>query len=61
MEILITGRMYPEARGKMSFWLMLIGCNQFYVTQMMTGIAGMPRRYADYPPIPEWITLNENH
>jgi cytochrome c oxidase subunit 1 len=55
----VTGRMVPEALGKTSFWLMLIGSNLFYFTQMMVGIAGMPRRYADYPPIPEWITLNE--
>ncbi|MBI1989754.1 MAG: cbb3-type cytochrome c oxidase subunit I, partial [Betaproteobacteria bacterium] len=55
----VIGRMYPETLGKTSFWLMLIGSNLFYFTQMMVGIAGMPRRYVDYPPIPEWITLNE--
>ena len=54
----ITGRMYPEGLGKASFWLMLLGSNIFYFTQMMVGIAGMPRRYADYPAIPEWVTLN---
>ncbi|OGW59914.1 MAG: cytochrome C oxidase subunit I [Nitrospirae bacterium RBG_16_64_22] len=55
----VTGRMFPEGLGKASFWLMLVGSNIFYFTQMMVGIAGMPRRYADYPAIPEWITLNE--
>src|SRR3989304_151218 len=51
--------MVPETLGKTSFWLMLIGSNLFYFTQMMVGVVGMPRRYADYPRIPEWITLNE--
>ena len=54
----ITGRMFPETLGKLSFWLMLIGSNVLYFTQMIVGLIGMPRRYADYPPIPEWVTLN---
>src|SRR3990172_7970985 len=55
----VIGRMYPETLGKTSFWLMLIGSNLFYFTQKTAGAAGMPPRYVDYPPIPEWITLNE--
>lgn len=55
----ITGRMFSERLGKASFWAMLLGSNLFYFTQMMVGLAGMPRRYADYPPIAEWITLNQ--
>jgi cytochrome c oxidase subunit 1 len=54
----VTGRMFPETLGKLSFWLMLIGSNVFYFTQMVVGLAGMPRRYADYPPIEQWISLN---
>jgi cytochrome c oxidase subunit 1 len=55
----VTGRMYSEGLGKLSFWLMLIGANIFYFLQMITGILGEPRRYADYPPIPSWVTLNQ--
>ena len=55
----ITGRMYPEALGKISFWLVLVGSNVLYFAQMMVGIEGMPRRYADYPDIAGWVTLNQ--
>jgi cytochrome c oxidase subunit 1 len=54
----ITGRMFSETLGKLSFWLILIGANVLYFAQMMVGIAGMPRRYADYPAIEEWVRLN---
>ncbi len=54
----ITGHMYPEKLGKISFWLIMFGSNVLYFTMMMVGIDGMPRRYVDYPPIDRWITLN---
>jgi len=54
----VTGRMFPETLGKLSFWLMLVGSNVLYFAQMVVGLMGMPRRYADYPPIAEWVTLN---
>jgi len=54
----VTGRMYAEALGKFSFWLMVIGSNVLYFAQMVVGIMGMPRRYVDYPPIETWIRLN---
>jgi cytochrome c oxidase subunit 1 len=54
----IIGKMYSERLAKLSFWLMLICSNIFYFFQQYMGMVhGMPRRYADYPPIPEWITL----
>jgi cytochrome c oxidase subunit 1 len=54
----IIGKMYSEGLAKLSFWLMLIGANIFYFSQMYMGMVhGMPRRYADYPPIPEWVSL----
>ncbi|MDP6653312.1 MAG: cbb3-type cytochrome c oxidase subunit I, partial [Gammaproteobacteria bacterium] len=54
----VTGRMYAEALGKFSFWLMVIGSNVLYFAQMVVGIMGMPRRYVDYPPIETWVRLN---
>ncbi|RME10118.1 MAG: cytochrome C oxidase subunit I, partial [Aquificota bacterium] len=54
----VTGRMFSEGLGKLSFWLMLIGANIMFFFQMYMGMAeGMPRRYPDYPPIPEWVQL----
>ena len=55
----ITGRMYPERWGKISFWLILVGANLLYFAMMMVGIEGMPRRYVDYPEIDYWVTLNQ--
>lgn len=55
---LATGKFYPENLGKLSFWLIFIGANTFYFLQMVAGILGNPRRYPDYPPIPEWTTLH---
>jgi cytochrome c oxidase subunit 1 len=43
-----TGHMYPEGRGKMHFWLSLITFNVTFFPMHFLGLAGMPRRYADY-------------
>jgi cytochrome c oxidase subunit I len=44
-----TGVMYNEFRGKMHFWLSLIFFNVTFFPMHFLGLAGMPRRYADYP------------
>jgi cytochrome c oxidase subunit 1 len=44
-----TGVMYNEAHGKIHFWLSLIFFNVTFFPQHFLGLAGMPRRYADYP------------
>jgi len=43
-----TGRMYDEFMGKVFFWVTTIGFNLTFFPQHFLGLAGMPRRIADY-------------
>src|SRR6516225_212583 len=45
----MTGYMYSEFLGKLHFWLMFIGANMAFFPMHFLGLAGMPRRIADYP------------
>jgi cytochrome c oxidase subunit I len=45
----MSGYKYSEALGKLHFWLSFIGANVIFFPQHFPGLAGMPRRYADYP------------
>mgnify|MGYP003344382971 FL=1 len=44
-----TGVMVNETRGKLHFWWTLISFNVTFFPMHFLGLAGMPRRYADYP------------
>ena len=44
-----TGVMYKESRGKLHFWWTLIAFNVTFFPMHFLGLAGMPRRYSDYP------------
>ncbi|NLD68427.1 MAG: cytochrome c oxidase subunit I [Limnobacter sp.] len=44
-----TGHMYDEKLGQIHFWFSLISFNLTFFPMHFLGLAGMPRRYADYP------------
>jgi cytochrome c oxidase subunit I len=44
----LTGRMFSEALGKLSFWTMFVGFNVTFLIQHAAGLSGMPRRIYDY-------------
>jgi cytochrome c oxidase subunit 1 len=44
-----TGVMYNEKAGKWHFWLSIVLFNITFFPMHFLGLAGMPRRYADYP------------
>ena len=52
----ISGRMYPEAWGRLAALLVFIGFNLTFFPQFILGYLGMPRRYWQYPP--EFQVLN---
>ena len=52
----ISGRMYPEAWGRLAALIVFIGFNLTFFPQFILGYLGMPRRYWQYPP--EYQVLN---
>jgi cytochrome c oxidase subunit I len=45
----ITGYMYSDFLGKVHFWMSIVGANVTFFPHHFLGLAGMPRRVADYP------------
>jgi cytochrome c oxidase subunit 1 len=46
----ITGRMYPDAWGRLAAAILFVGFNLTFFPQFVLGFLGMPRRYHVYPP-----------
>jgi len=45
----MSGRQYPEWAGRVHFWVSFVGANLTFFPMHFLGLAGMPRRYPDYP------------
>jgi cytochrome c oxidase subunit I len=46
----ISGRLYPEAWGRLAAVIVFLGFNLTFFPQFVVGYLGMPRRYWQYPP-----------
>jgi cytochrome c oxidase subunit 1 len=51
----VTGKMYSEAWAKVTWGVASLGFVVTFTPQFLLGNAGMPRRYATYPPSLQWL------
>jgi cytochrome c oxidase subunit I+III len=54
----VTGRMYNERAGQLSFWLVFAGTTVTFFPMHILGLLGMPRRQYTYEHGLGWGTLN---
>jgi len=54
----MSGRMYSERLGQMSFWLVFGGFNLTFFPMHIAGLLGMPRRVYTYPARMGWGAYN---
>jgi heme/copper-type cytochrome/quinol oxidase subunit 1 len=54
----VTGRMYFERPGQISFWIIFLGTNLLFFPMHIVGLLGMPRRVYTYPGNMGWTAYN---
>jgi cytochrome c oxidase subunit I+III len=54
----MSGRLYNERLGKLSFWLVFLGFNVTFFPMHIAGLLGMPRRVYTYPSGEGWGWLS---
>jgi cytochrome c oxidase subunit I len=54
----VTGRMYFERAGQVSFWLIFLGTNLLFFPMHIVGLLGMTRRVYTYPDNLGWTGYN---
>jgi cytochrome c oxidase subunit I+III len=54
----VTGRLYFERPGQISFWIVFVGTNLLFFPMHVVGLLGMPRRQYTYPTGLGWSSYN---
>jgi cytochrome c oxidase subunit 1/cytochrome c oxidase subunit I+III len=54
----LSGRMFSERAGRLSFWLVFIGFNLAFFPMHISGLLGMPRRVYTFPEGLGWDAYN---
>jgi cytochrome c oxidase subunit 1/cytochrome c oxidase subunit I+III len=54
----VTGRLYFERPGQISFWILFVGTNLLFFPMHIVGLLGMPRRVYTYPSGLGWTAYN---